>query len=159
MLIKFCWGIYGDVTSWGELCLLFFVGTREEIIPQGQRAGIKEEVETRKQVTNCGDVRGCCLIVCNASRRVFTVISSQEVCVSISSSRRPPSHKWLRSKCLSDPARRAKGGVWFVARDSVARSEWNVPRVFVASGLARTIKQTDTCCVCFTPGTSGPSRV
>lgn len=68
MLITFLLGICRDVTSGGALRLLLFVGTWER---NSARRGSEE-----KQV---GHVRSCCLVVCDASGRAFTVNSHQEV--------------------------------------------------------------------------------
>lgn len=74
MLITFLLGIYRDVTSGVKLCLLLFVGTWERESP----AEVKKQ-----QVTNHGNVRGCCLVVYNASGHAFTVNSYEEVFVSM----------------------------------------------------------------------------
>lgn len=90
-----------------------------------------------KKEKQVGNVRGCCSVVYNASGRAFAVISYEEVFfffVSIPSSRPPRIHKWLRSKCMSEPAFGAKGGVCFAARDTLVRSESCVLPALVANG-------------------------
>lgn len=96
------------------------------------RSGKKQKKQ--RQVTNNGTVGGCCLVVDNASGRAFTVNSYEEVSVSTPSSRPPRIHKWLRSKCMSATAFRAKGDVCFAVRDTLVSSESYVLLAFIANG-------------------------
>ncbi len=157
MLNTFLLGIYRDVTAWRELCLLLFVGTWERKNYPSEAARWEKQ-KKEKQVINHGNGHRCCLVVYDASGGAFTVNSYKEVSVSIPSSRSPRSHKWLRSKCTSAPAFRPKGGVCFVVRDALVRSEsMHCVCSLLTVGLCR--KTSAHLLLLLTTGTSGLSRV
>lgn len=92
---------------------------------------VRKTQERKEQVINHGNVRGCCLVVYNASGRAFAVNSSVEVSVSIPSSNRLPRVAEGASVCRSF---RAEAGVCFAVRDSLTRPESYVLLAFVANG-------------------------